>query len=200
MIFSFLNRASRFIPALLLAATSYGASFTFSFDENPNYPPNSDNGFNYRLGETGGGSLSFDDSSITGVGIEDVNLSDLTTASFSYSLTLIPGDYTTQFTNSDITSPVEFEFDNGVLDGVTFNATQQSFRDTLTVSGDTYVHLDANNTYYYGPTQGQLTIDDEGTLSFETVTAFASSPEPASVFLIAGALAPLAWRRYRRRS
>jgi hypothetical protein len=183
--------------AAMLATTAQASTFSFTFDENPACAENTC--FNYRTGETGSGSLTLADSNLTGVGAESRQLSALTGATFNFSLTIIPNFFGVTFTTAGMNDPT-FHFTDGVLSGMDFSVVNPTFQDTLTVNGLNYEHRDANNHYSAPSTlEGQLTIDQRGTISITTVTPFQSPvPEPSSIFLLASGAAAVAFARRRK--
>jgi hypothetical protein len=200
---------NRLMGILVLSGLSFAVSahastltYGFTFNDNnaacsdPSFFSNTDQCFNYRTGETGSGNLTVDASLIDAVGPQTVSLSSLTAENaatgFSYSLTLIPGNFSLLFTGGSLTSGVDFTFNDGLMTGISFTAVCGSCGDTLSVTGTTYEHRDGGNHYYYGPWSGQQTIDQMGTLSFAApvngVATGGTLPEPSTWLLIAGGL------------
>src|SRR6185437_1642926 len=206
---------NRLFGVLILGGLSFAAAanantlnYGFTFLDNntacsdSTFFSNTDQCFNYRPGETGSGNLNVDASLINAAGSETISLAQLVgddaNTSFDYSLTVIPNYFGDQFTQGNLTSDVSFTFNDGLMTGISFTASD--YGDTLAVTGTTYEHRDANNTYYYGPWTGQKTIDQMGTLSFDAPTGGQPTggvtPEPSTWLLIASGLAgAIAFRR-----
>lgn len=198
--------AASVIAVSVLAGAAHAGTVTypFTFSEanacaDPTFYNNSDQCWNYRNGETGSGTLSFDSTNITGVGNETILLSQLTNATFNFSLTLIPNDFGLLFTQSGVNSPVTFDFSNGLLTGIGLTAVCNVCSDTLALTGDftgtSYIHRDGGNSYYYGPWTGQKTIDQEGNLTFGSRSGTPpGAPEPSTMLLVFGSLVALVTR------
>ncbi|HEY4087845.1 MAG TPA: PEP-CTERM sorting domain-containing protein [Bryobacteraceae bacterium] len=205
---------NRLFVALILGGVSLAATasantlnYSFTFLENngacsdSTFYNNSDQCYNYRLGETGGGNLQVDASLIDAVGPQSVSLSDLIAdnagTSFTYALTILPGNTSAEFTQAYLSSPVTFTFNDGLMTGISFTSGSP-FGDPLSVTGATYEHRDSYNGYYYGPWTGQKTIIQMGTLSFAAPVGGqpTGTPEPSTWLLIVSGLAgAVAFRR-----
>ena len=202
-----------FGPLLLVglscaAANANTLNYGFTFLENNNacsdstFFNNSDQCYNYRTGETGSGNLQVDASLINAVGPQTVSLSDLVgdnaSTSFTYNLTLLPNYFGDMFTQGNLTSDVNFIFNDGLMTGITLSAND--FGDVLSVTGATYEHRDGGNSYYYGPWAGQRTIDQQGTLSFAAPVGGQPTggtlPEPSTwLLIVSGLVSAGAFRR-----
>jgi hypothetical protein len=203
-----------FVPLVLVglsfaaAANADPLNYSFAFLDNNNacsdstFFNNSDQCYNYRTGETGSGILQVEASLIDAVGPQSVSLSDLIAenagTSFSYGLTVSPNYFGDMFTQDNLTSGVTFTFNDGLMTGISLTAND--YGDTLSVTGTTYEHRDGGNNYYYGPWDGQRTIDQMGSLSFAAPAGGQATggitPEPSTWLLIVSGLAgAVAFRR-----
>nr|ADN17810.1 hypothetical protein Cyan7822_5959 [Gloeothece verrucosa PCC 7822] len=104
--------------------------------------------FEFFLGDQGSGILSFDNSSITGIGLETVQLSELKNADFFYSYVGIPSSpFPPTAIISGSKTPISFNFNQGELSGI-FLESELIYNEVFYPGGSTGVTINGIHSLF----------------------------------------------------
>lgn len=138
--------------AVIVAGAAEAATFNFDFHD-----------LNNTL-DLGGGSLSFDDESLTGNGSGELGLGNLVNANFYFDFNYL----SSALDETNLVSDPTFSFVDGELTGLTFFAQKQN-PPSEEIENLFVVDLDLNFVKISSVDGGYQTL---GQVSFETVTAW----------------------------